>query len=135
MVHVARIALAAAFLIACNGPVAGAPATGTPSPWRDRGEQMCTRAFPDTDPPCGAATFSGVAVWSGVEVVALRESLARIVVPGVDNAALLRCDLARFPVPRLQACMARTTCPNADAVVGPAYVRGVVLEFQARGCW
>lgn len=134
MAHVARIALAAAFLIACNGPVAGAPATGTPSPWRDRGEQMCRAGVtPDTDPPCGAAVLDGVAVWSNGAVISLRSALASTIVVGVDPAAILRCDLARFPLP--SSCMARTTCPGADVVVMAAYVRGVMIEYRERGCW
>ena len=88
---------------------------------------------PAQDAPCGAAPLDGVAVWENNEVVSLRTSLSRILVVGVDNAALLRCDLARFPLP--STCMARTTCHGADVVVMAAYVRGVVLEFQTRGCW
>ena len=123
-------------LAACNGSVAGAPATGTPSPWRDRGEQMCARStVPAQDAPCGTAVLSGVGVWLFNDVVSLRSALGTILVVGVDPAAILRCDLARFPVPQSQACMARTTCPGADVVVSSAYVRGVMVEFQARGCW
>lgn len=134
MIHVPRISLAAVMMVACNGPVAGAPATGTPSVWRDRGEQSCRSGVtPDTDPPCGTAALDGVAVWSNGAVISLRSALASTIVVGVDPAAILRCDLTRFPLP--STCVARTTCEGADVVVMAAYVRGVMIAYREHGCW
>lgn len=124
--------------VACNAPTAGTGAAPTDGRWTAAGEAACTRyPVPDEDPPCPATAAvypSGVGVWDGRTVVPLESVLSNILVPGLDNAAILRCDLARFPLPR--TCMARTTCDGADVVVFASYVHRIAVEYvRAGGCW
>lgn len=124
--------------VACNAPTAGtggAPADGR---WTAAGEGACTvYPAPEMDPPCPAAPQSypsGFAVWANGAVVPLEAHLSRMVVLGLDNAAIMRCDLTRFPMPR--TCMARTTCDGADVVLLAAYVNRIAVEFVRAGrCW
>ena len=124
--------------VACNAPTAGTGAAPADGRWTAAGEGACTvYPVPEMDPPCPASAQSypsGFAVWINGAVAPLESVLANTSAPGLNNAAILRCDLSRFPMPR--TCMARTTCDGADVVLLASYVNRIVVEFVRAGrCW
>lgn len=134
----ATLAALIASAIACNPPTASVVRVESDRPWTAAGDRACvTQPVPASDPPCGASPVvapSGIAVWSTGRIISLEASIGEVLVPGLDRAAILRCDLRRFPMP--EVCTVSMTCDGADVVLLVGYVQRVAAEFVRVGrCW
>lgn len=137
-----RSAILALSLAACGAPVAmDADASAAPS-WSAAGDRACRPGEMPAPPACPASLAvgaSGIVVQHARAVIPLESYIETVLlVPGVDTrelvAAMQRCDLARFPMPR--TCVATGTCDGARTVLLAGYVAAVAREVVRVGrCW